>query len=493
MTDDFFRSRLDGMIDARHPLAVLGDKLPWSKLEASIAPIFAHQPRPVLETETGFDFAGEFVKSKGGDVGNKGRPRLSLRLMIALTMLKNSFNCSDEDLVQRFADSVTWQYFAGYEYFDSRLPCDATQVGRFRTALGEAGLEEILSATIKAALDIGAVKKSEFERLIVDTTVQEKAISHPTDSRLLDIARRKVVQAAKRAGIELKQTFEKEGKELRRSAGGYAHAKQFKRLGRTIKRQKTILGVLLREVQRKLPLAKNQGKELETLQMWLERATRIHTQKRKDKDKLYALHAPEVECIGKGKARKPFEFGVKSGLAVTHKQGLIVGARSFPGNPWDGHTLSEQIEQATILLEAVNVTPKQVVVDLGYRGKDVDAALPNIEIIHRGKIKTMTQTQRKWLRRRQAVEPAIGHLKADHRMDRNWLKGSAGDALHTLCCAVGYNIKWLMRAIVRLGLQDFLLGLDLLTQLGELERNISKQIKFQFGNRDLNTQVLLKF
>ena len=299
MTDDFFRSRLDGMIDARHPLAVLGDKLPWSKLEASIAPIFAHQPKPVLETETGFDFAGEFVKSKGGDVGNKGRPRLSLRLMIALTMLKNSFNCSDEDLVQRFADSVTWQYFAGYEYFDSRLPCDATQVGRFRTALGEAGLEEILSATIKAALDIGAVKKSEFERLIVDTTVQEKAISHPTDSRLLDIARRKVVQAAKRAGIELKQTFEKEGKELRRSAGGYAHAKQFKRLGRTIKRQKTILGVLLREVQRKLPLAKNQGKELETLQMWLERATRIHTQKRKDKDKLYALHAPEVECIGK--------------------------------------------------------------------------------------------------------------------------------------------------------------------------------------------------
>lgn len=160
MTDDFFRSRLDGMIDARHPLAVLGDKLPWSKLEASIAPIFAHQPRPVLETETGFDFAGEFVKSKGGDVGNKGRPRLSLRLMIALTMLKNSFNCSDEDLVQRFADSVTWQYFAGYEYFDSRLPCDATQVGRFRTALGEAGLEEILSATIKAALDIGAVKKA---------------------------------------------------------------------------------------------------------------------------------------------------------------------------------------------------------------------------------------------------------------------------------------------------------------------------------------------
>ena len=104
MTDDFFRSRLDGMIDPRHPLAVLGDKLPWPKLEASIAPIFSPQPRPVVQTDTGVDFAGEFVKSKGGDVNNKGRPRLSLRLMIALTMLKNSFNCSDEELVQRFAD-----------------------------------------------------------------------------------------------------------------------------------------------------------------------------------------------------------------------------------------------------------------------------------------------------------------------------------------------------------------------------------------------------
>ena len=205
-----------------------------------------------------------------------------------------------EKISKKTSIHAGFKRFAGpTEYFDSRLPCDATQVGRFRTALGEAGLEEILSATIKAALDIGAVKKSEFERLIVDTTVQEKAIAHPIDSRLLDIARRKVVQAAKRAGIELKQTFDRECKELRRSAGGYAHAKQFKRLRRTIKRQKTILGILLREVQRKLPLAKNQGKELETLQMWLERATRIHTQKRKDKDKLYALHAPEVECIGK--------------------------------------------------------------------------------------------------------------------------------------------------------------------------------------------------
>ena len=165
----------------------------------------------------------------------------------------------------------------------------------------------------------------------------EKAIAHPVDSRLLEIARHKVVSAAKRAGIQLKQTFAKEGKELRRRAGGYAHAKQFRRLKRVLKRQRTILGIVMRQVQRK-----RQGPEFapqhptaaSNLGLWLERAERIRTQQRHDKNKLYALHAPEVECIGKGKARKPYEFGVKSALVVSHKQGLMLGARTFPGNPY---------------------------------------------------------------------------------------------------------------------------------------------------------------
>ena len=150
---------------------------------------------------------------------------------------------------------------------------------------------------------------------------------------------------------------------------------------------------------------------------------------------------------------------MKVSVAVTHKQGLIVGARSFSGNPWDGHTLAEQIEQSTILLEDIGVKPKQVVVDLGYRGKEVDAANPGVQIIHRGRYKTMSQHERQLLKRRQAVEPAIGHLKADYRMNRCWLKGSLGDALHALSCAVGYNLRWLMRAVVRLGLRGLLLCL----------------------------------
>ena len=160
-------------------------------------------------------------------------------------------------------------------------------------------------------------------------------------------------------------------------------------------------------------------------------------------------HAPEVECIGKGKARKPYEFGVKVSLAVTHKQGLMVGARSFPGNPFDGHILSAQLEQTTNLLQDLGRGPTQAIVDLGFRG--VDADNPGVDIIHRGKYRTMTGQQRRWLKRRQAIEPAIGHTKSDHRMDRCWLQGALGDALHALSCAAGYNIRWLMRAIVRLG------------------------------------------
>ena len=274
------------------------------------------------------------------------------------------------------------------------------------------------------------------------------ALSSRLSSRLIEIARHKVVSAAKRAGIQLKQTFVKEGKELRRRAGGYAHAKQFRRLKKVVKRQRTILGVVMREVQRKrqaADFAPDHPKAVSDLMMWLERAERIRTQQRFDKNKLYALHAPEVECIGKGKARKPYEFGVKSAVVVSHKHGLMLGARTFRGNPYDGHILSAALEQVTNLTQDLPVKLKHIVVDLGFRG--VDADNPDKQIIHRGKFKSLSPQQKGWLRRRQAVEPAIGHLKSDHRMDRCWLQGALGDALHSISCAGGYNLRWLMRAI----------------------------------------------
>ena len=471
MTDDFFRARLEQMIDLKHPLAVLASRLPWDQIETTLAPAFKRKER-VGKTLAGEDLFGTPLEIAGGGVSNAGRPRLSIRLMASLLYLKHAYNLSDEALVERWAQDVVWQYFSGQTYYTPKLPCDATQVGRFRTAIGEAGVEELLKSTIDTAVATKAIRPVEFERIIVDSTVQEKAIAHPVDSRLLEIARAKLVHAAKFAGIRLKQTFVKEGKELRRKAGGYAHAKQFRRLRKTVKRQRTILGSVLREIQRKLGSANTEfPATIARLQTLMVRAERIRTQQPKDKNKLYALHAPEVECIGKGKARKPYEFGVKASIAVTHRSGLIVGARSFPSNPYDGHTLNEQLEQTRILLEDTGKMPKQVVVDLGYRGVDQDN--PHVEIIHRGKYKSLTQQQRRWLKRRQAVEPAIGHLKADHRMDRCWLKGSLGDALHTVLCAAGYNLRWLLRAMGRLGLKAVLLRplfLTLLTTIGHALR-----------------------
>jgi IS5 family transposase len=461
-TPDFFRARLDQMIDLRHPLAVLASRLPWAAIEATLAPKLAPTPKPGTPVK-GHDLAGAFEGEFGGGISPAGRPRLPVRLMVSLLYLKNSFNLSDEELVDRWAENVQWQFFSGMDYYEPRLPCDATQIGRFRRLLGEEGLEQLLKATIECAVGLKAVKPAELERVIVDSTVQSKAIAHPVDSRLLEIARHKVVSAAKRAGIALKQTFAQEGKTLLRKAGGYAHAKQFKRLRKTVKRQRTILGVVMREVQRKLDAngaaaaaggasagEPGTAKAITDLMMWLERAQRIRTQQRDTKNKLYALHAPEVECISKGKARNPYEFGVKVSLAVTHKQGLMVGARSFPGNPYDGHVLSAQLEQTANLLQDTGRAPKQVIVDLGYRG--VDADNPGVKIIHRGKYKSLTDHEKRLLKRRQAIEPLIGHTKTDHRMDRCWLQGAVGDALHALSCAAGYNIRWLLRAIARLGL-----------------------------------------
>lgn len=457
-TDDFFRARIDQMIDLRHPLAVLAQALPWAQLEAAVAPSLVRQVAATGSSSADTDLFGA-VPAMAGAPSHAGRPRLPIRLMISLLYLKHAFDLSDEALVLRWSENIVWQYFSGQHYYEPRLPCDATQVGRFRAALGEAGVEELLKATIDTAVSSQAIKPAEFERVIVDTTVQEKAIAHPVDSRLLEVARRVLVKAAKDVGIKLKQTFEREGRQLRRRAGGYGHARQFKRLRKVTARQRTIVGKLLREIERKLAGLNLSVAASQRLQSLMQRAQRIHSQRPKDKNKLYALHAPEVECIGKGKARKPYEFGVKAAVVVTYQQGLMVGARTFAGNPYDGHILDAQLEQTRILLQDTGRQPQQVFVDLGFRG--VDADNPDIEIIHRGKLRALTKQQRHQLRRRQAVEPAIGHLKHDHRMDRCWLRGQTGDAIHAVLCAAGYNLRWLMRAVARLGLKGLYLRLML--------------------------------
>lgn len=467
--NDFFRSRIDQMIDLRHPLSILASRMPWQEIEASLAHNFARKVKAGKKVED-IGLFGPEVKVVGGGISKAGRPRLPLRLMVSLLYLKHAFDESDEGVCERWSETPTWQYFSGLDYFEHKLPCDPTLLVKFRRLLGEEGVEEMLSQTVAAAQNLKFISKKQIETVIVDSTVQPKAVAHPTDSRLLEVARRKLVEIAKKAGLELKQTFAKEGKQLTRKASGYAHAKQFRRMRKPINRQRTIVGRLAREIERQItPL----GEALKNvLAEALNKARRIMEQtknrKLKGAAKLYSWHAPETECLAKGKARTPYEFGVKVGIASTLKGNLIIGARSFPNNPYDGHTLNEQLEQASILS---NSTINNVYVDLGYRGVDQDN--PDVSIKHRGKYKGLTVKERRLLRRRQAIEPIIGHLKSDHSMNRCDLKGAQGDALHAVLCAAGYNIRWLLRMIRKKGVRFYLCLIRLLG-LGGLSGLIPK-------------------
>ena len=344
-TDDFFRARIDQMIDLRHSLAVLSSRMPWQQIEASVAHLLMRKAR----TDQAMPELDLFGEAPGvvGRASNAGRPRVPLRIMIALLYLKHAFNESDEGVVERWAETPTWQFFSGLAYFAHRAPCDATTLVKFRKLLGEEGVEELLAQTVNVAVEMKLIKPQALTCVIVDSTVQHKAIAHPTDSRLLETARVKLVQAAKAAGVSLRQTYAKEGTTLAHRASRYAHARQFRRMRRTIKRQRTIVGRLQRDIERKAArLGGVSAAVREALGITLSRAAQIVAQSasRKTRDgqpKLYSFHAPEVSCINKGKSRQPYEFGVKVGIASTLQHNLIVGARAFHRNPYDGHTLSE--------------------------------------------------------------------------------------------------------------------------------------------------------
>ena len=442
-TADFFRARIDAMINLSDPLAVLATRLPWAQIEAALAAKFERQDRAgqVLEGQRHVRPHGWCLEGAG--ISNAGRPKLPIRLMASLLYLKHSFNLSDEELVVRWSENVLWQFFSGLDYYEHRLPCDATQIGRFRRDLGEDGMELLLKATIDTAVAIKAVKPKDLERVIVDTTVQEKAIAHPVDSRLLEIARHKVVSAAKRAGIQLKQTFAKEGKELRRRAGGYAHAKQFRRLKKVLKRQRTILGIVMREVQRKLEapdFAPDHPKAVSDLMMWLERAERIRTQQRNDKNKLYALHAPEVECHRQGQGPQALRVRRqerRGGLAQARPD---AGCAHLPRQPVRRPHPERRAGAGDEPDARPAVTLKQIVVDLGFRG--VDADNPGVQIIHRGKYKSTDvaakalaapassrRTGDRTLEVRQPHGPLLAAGRAGRRAARHQLCGGLQPAL----------------------------------------------------------------
>jgi IS5 family transposase len=295
-------------LNQRHPLIRLAAMIDWEAIER---------------------VAGEAFQSK------RGRPAARPRLIAGLLYLQHAYDLSDEEVVWAWVENPYWQVFTGETYLQKDPPIDPSSLTRWRKRLGEAGVEELLAQTIEAARRAAVVKPASIKRVIVDTTVMEKAIAHPTDSRLLERAREQMVKAAQECGLTLRQNYNREAPRLALQAGRYAHARQFKRMKAVLRTLRTRVGRVYRDVLRQIDkVPEHQQAALKEL---LGKTRRILTQKIKDKNKLYALHAPEVECIAKGKARTPYEFGVKVSIVTTLKEGLVVGARSMPGNPYDGH------------------------------------------------------------------------------------------------------------------------------------------------------------
>lgn len=361
---------------------------------------------------------------------DNGRPGISIRLMAGLHFLKHTFGLSDEQVVAQWVLNPYWQFFCGEEFFQHKLPIHPSQMTRWRRRIGEAGMEKLLGLTIEAGKRSLIVTERSFEKVIVDTTVQPKAIQHPTDARLYRKVHSAMLRIAEKEGLDLRQSYRKLMEWGFRKHGGYMKAKQYGRAKKVLRRLRTMAGRIMRDVVRKMDDAafeRNKGTMI--------LSALILAQKRKTKNKIYSLHASEVECIGKGKAHRPYEFGVKVSLAVTHKEGFCVGIQTCPGNPFDGHTLEGQLDQVERLTGQV---PSTTFVDKGYQGHGVDPGRSRVLISGTRKL---SYTLKRHLRRRAAIEPEIGHMKGDGLLGRNFLKGMVGDAINALLCGAGHNLR----------------------------------------------------
>jgi transposase, IS5 family len=413
---DLFRSRLDQIIDMNHALAKLARTVDW----------------PFLEERFGEAYTGD-----------AGHPPLPTRLMAGLAILKHTYDLSDEVLCERWVENPYYQYFCGEEFFQHCLVFDRSSMTRWRNRMGEERLQALLQESLSVATKTGAIKPSELSRVIVDTTVQPKNVMFPTDARLLNRAREKLVRLAKLRGVVLRQSYARVGKFALIQQQRYAHAKQFNRAKRMLKKLRTYLGRVIRDITRKIE--GDSGLEAGFEQLLL-LARRVHEQQQRQRGpKVYSLHAPEVECIGKGKAHRPYEFGVKVSVATTisHAKGgqFVTHVKALPGNPYDGHTLATVIPDMQML---VGNTIARILADKGYRGHN---APPDhkFRVFISGQKRGVTPKIKRELRRRSAVEPVIGHLKAEHRMGRNYLWHRQGDANNAVLAAAGYNFRRLIR------------------------------------------------
>jgi IS5 family transposase len=411
---ELFRPALEQIIDMGHPLVLLAGKIDWDFLDRRLGEVY-----------------------KRGD----GHPPLPVRLMAGLLILKHMHTLSDEALCARWVENPYFQYFCGEQVFRHELRFDRSSLTRWRQRLGEERLACLLQESLRVAHATGALATKDLERVVVDTTVQPKAIAHPTDARLTHKAIEKLVGFARKEGIELRQSYLRVAKRAAIMVGRYTHAHQFRRANRELKFLRTRLGRLIRDINRKIAGDEGRQKRFNGLR---DLAVRIrHQNQRQRGQKVYSLHAPEVECIGKGKARAPYEFGCKVSVAtpVTQPKGgqFVLHSKALHGNPFDGHTLKGAIAD---IQKNTGIEVRRIHVDKGYRGHNHDH---KFRVWITGQVRRTTAALKREMKRRAAVEPIIGHLKAEHRMGRNYLKGHIGDRINALLAATGFNFHLLLR------------------------------------------------
>lgn len=404
---DLFETELKNIVNLGHRLCLLRDFIEWDELEKYFAQFFA-------------------------DTGN---PAKSVQLMAGLFYLKGLHGITDEQLLSEWVENPYWQYFCGMQYFQHKPPIEASTLSNWRKRIGSKGVKRLLRELERTAVNIGFLKTRDLENVIADTTVQEKAISFPTDSKLYYRMTKQLVKLSRTLGIELRQSYTLKSKEALVQASRYGHAKQYKRMRACVRQLKCYLGRLMRDLERR---AQHFGIDYQPLREEFARAKQLFLQKQDDKNKLYSLHAPEVECISKGKANKRYEFGVKVSIVTPLKKAFVLCAEAMHGNPYDGHTLQSSLQEVT---ELSGIKPKTAVVDQGYKGHGVEEDTA-VFITHQKR--GITKTIKAWLKRRNAVEPVIGHMKASHSLERNRLKGVMGDKINALLSAIGFNLKQIL-------------------------------------------------
>jgi IS5 family transposase len=404
---EMFKTVLTSFIHPEHELCLLAQKLDWKGLEDEFAPLY----------------------------GKVGRPSVPIRTIVGLLLLKQMYNLGDETVMERYLENPYWQHFCGEVYFQYKLPFDPSDFVHFRKRIGEKGMKKIFKMSIDL-FDADQVRR-EVKEVRVDTTVQEKNITFPTDRKLTEKVIEHCKRIARKEEITLKRTYGREIKKLKHQLRFARKPKNMKKHNKAQRRLHHIAFRIYQDVVSQLnPIPGKYREELDVLY-------RVLTQRKDDKNKIYSVHEPEVLCISKGKEHKPYEFGKKSSFAYTRKSGIIVGAMAIEGNIYDGRTLKPQLDQVE---DMTGGKVKKAIVDKGYK---VKGGLPNVDIVMPKNLKRESYYLKKQrearCRSRAGIEGLISHLKHDHRMLRNYLSGSAGDQINTLLAATVYNMRKLMR------------------------------------------------